>query len=306
MGGVVDSVMDVVSKVTEKAGDVIEKKITGFIENPLPTLETMALEAAGIPEPIASAMVTAANGGDLNDIAKSAATSYVSGQVSGMAGGYAKEAGKAAGWSDDIVKIASSASGAAASAVTKALSSGKSFEDALKAGLQSAGIESAAEFAGQTAADIEEAPPPPSEKTTQQQLPPTDESEFPDVGTIQDTESKAPESEYATDEAFAKKFKEGKDVDYSKYFDTGTDKTVKGLVRGGLSELLKPSGISGVYPSKTSTVLSPDVATQVRTVGTTGLGAFRGAGEIEPQATGKPRQQVWNEASLRLKDALGA
>jgi hypothetical protein len=36
-----------------------------------------------------------------------------------------------------------------------------------------------------------------------------------------------------------------------------------------------------------------------------GLTSYRGAGEIEGQKTGKPRQNVWNEASLRLKDALG-
>lgn len=35
------------------------------------------------------------------------------------------------------------------------------------------------------------------------------------------------------------------------------------------------------------------------------LTAVRPAGETEGTATGKERQQVWNEASLRLKDALG-
>lgn len=38
---------------------------------------------------------------------------------------------------------------------------------------------------------------------------------------------------------------------------------------------------------------------------TSGLTSYRGAGEIESQSTGKPRRNVWNEASLRLKDALG-
>jgi hypothetical protein len=36
-----------------------------------------------------------------------------------------------------------------------------------------------------------------------------------------------------------------------------------------------------------------------------GLTASRGAGEIEGVESGKKRQNVWNEASLRLKDALG-
>lgn len=38
---------------------------------------------------------------------------------------------------------------------------------------------------------------------------------------------------------------------------------------------------------------------------TVGLGAFTPAGELEPGGSAKPRQSVWNEASLRLKDALG-
>jgi hypothetical protein len=36
-----------------------------------------------------------------------------------------------------------------------------------------------------------------------------------------------------------------------------------------------------------------------------GLTSTRGAGEIESKETGKARKNVWNEASLRLKDALG-
>jgi hypothetical protein len=38
---------------------------------------------------------------------------------------------------------------------------------------------------------------------------------------------------------------------------------------------------------------------------TTGLTAARGAGEIEDPSTGKKKRKVWNEETLRLKDALG-
>jgi hypothetical protein len=38
---------------------------------------------------------------------------------------------------------------------------------------------------------------------------------------------------------------------------------------------------------------------------TTGLTASRGAGEIEDPSTGKKKRKVWNEETLRLKDALG-
>jgi hypothetical protein len=54
---------------------------------------------------------------------------------------------------------------------------------------------------------------------------------------------------------------------------------------------------------KSNSVLS--TALNIQPVVTQGLTGFRGAGEIESQQTGKPRKKVWNEESLRLKDALG-
>jgi hypothetical protein len=50
---------------------------------------------------------------------------------------------------------------------------------------------------------------------------------------------------------------------------------------------------------KTAAPFSP----QTRTTG--GLTSVRGAGEIESKESGKKRTNVWNEESLRLKDALG-
>ena len=38
---------------------------------------------------------------------------------------------------------------------------------------------------------------------------------------------------------------------------------------------------------------------------TAGLTSSRGAGEIEGTSTGGKRKKVWNEESLKLKDALG-
>ena len=51
-------------------------------------------------------------------------------------------------------------------------------------------------------------------------------------------------------------------------------------------------------PTKPTSVLG-------QALGTTGLTASRGAGEIEDTSTGKKRKKVWNEETLRLKDALG-
>jgi len=60
----------------------------------------------------------------------------------------------------------------------------------------------------------------------------------------------------------------------------------------------------------TRTVVTPKkppvpVSVLGQALGTTGLTASRGAGEIEDTSTGKKRKKVWNEETLRLKDALG-
>ena len=63
----------------------------------------------------------------------------------------------------------------------------------------------------------------------------------------------------------------------------------------------------GVRPKISSgQVLAQVLGTQPYTsLPTTGLTTGRGAGEIESSETGGKRRNVWNEASLRLKDALG-
>ena len=71
------------------------------------------------------------------------------------------------------------------------------------------------------------------------------------------------------------------------------------VIGGSLSQLFAPSA-GGQQATPTG---APD--TSVTTGTTVGLTGERGAGEIEGQGTGGKRKDVWNEASLRLKDALG-
>lgn len=67
----------------------------------------------------------------------------------------------------------------------------------------------------------------------------------------------------------------------------------------------KPDIFTTTYLSpKTRTAASPTSALG-SALGTTGLTSYRGAGEIEGAGTGKARRKVWNEESLKLKDALG-
>ena len=59
------------------------------------------------------------------------------------------------------------------------------------------------------------------------------------------------------------------------------------------------------YQPRTTTRLGGVAAFAPQTGLSQALTAVRPAGETEGTGTGKERQQVWNEASLRLKDALG-
>jgi hypothetical protein len=64
-----------------------------------------------------------------------------------------------------------------------------------------------------------------------------------------------------------------------------------------------------IYSGKSPSSLGSTLKTQAPfypLAGTTGgLTSTRGAGELESKETGKARRNVWNEESLRLKDALG-
>jgi hypothetical protein len=67
----------------------------------------------------------------------------------------------------------------------------------------------------------------------------------------------------------------------------------------------KPDLFTTTYLSpKTRTAAAPTSALG-SALGTTGLTSYRGAGEIEGTGSGKPRKNVWNVESLKLKDALG-
>lgn len=88
--------------------------------------------------------------------------------------------------------------------------------------------------------------------------------------------------------------------------ETQTEIPAEGKVteKPGASKTPSPITYTGVTPL--SRTLGTSFGGYGSTTGiTTGLAGERGAGEIEGKETGKERQNVWNEASLRLKDALG-
>lgn len=73
VGDVVEAVGDVVEEVVDTVGDVVE----AVVENPLPVLLSVAGAMVGIPPMLTNAVVTAASGGDLVDIALSVGTAYL-------------------------------------------------------------------------------------------------------------------------------------------------------------------------------------------------------------------------------------
>lgn len=73
VGDVVETVGDVVSDTVEFIGDTVQK----VLDDPLPTILSVAGSFVGIPPPVTMAAVTAARGGDLQDIVLSAGAAYL-------------------------------------------------------------------------------------------------------------------------------------------------------------------------------------------------------------------------------------
>ena len=157
-----------VTKAVEKTVEKVEQVGQNIINNPLPIIETTLLTAAGVPAPAASAVVTYANGGSVEDAAKSGAVSFA-GQQAGEAyqpvnpsadnidvgGGFNPATGKgdvataAAATAPTVEK--SAVSGATSGATRAALKGGSASDivtGGVVGGLAGAGGEAASEAAG--------------------------------------------------------------------------------------------------------------------------------------------------------------
>jgi hypothetical protein len=341
------------ARAVEKVASGAEKVVSGAVktveaiaEDPLPFIATVALISVGVPPELAAAAVTAANGGDMDEIVSSAATAYVGGQAAQYAGSSAASAGSSA----TTAKIAASAAGASTATTLKALDDGKPFDEALDAGLKSAVV------SGGTTAVIEGgkaalAPPEtgqgikavPGKGTNlagdQSQVSGiglTDKvptgggqgltvdpssvlytSQFtPSTGRVRGTEEGGLQpayrsgADYLTPESFdtsiagSTPYKEPRTVTQTPepVISKTTETLARPIIAGGLSELF---GFNRNVPGARSAGIAQDMATGTTTGTTVGLTGAGGAGEIESKESGKKRSNVWNEESLRLKDALG-
>ena len=79
-------VLSTVGKAITGVVDAIGNTITNIIKDPLPTLLQVAGMAVGIPPYVTAAVITAAKGGNLEDIALSAAVSYISAEAVSSSG----------------------------------------------------------------------------------------------------------------------------------------------------------------------------------------------------------------------------
>lgn len=77
VGDVVEDVVDFVGDVVEKVGDVVQ----AVIDDPLPVLLSVAGSFVGIPPYVTMGAITAARGGDLEDIALSMGTAYIGSSI---------------------------------------------------------------------------------------------------------------------------------------------------------------------------------------------------------------------------------
>ena len=132
-------------KTVKKVVKTVTKTVENVIKNPLPVIETIALTAIGVPAPVASAVVSAANGGSIENIAKAAIASAASPTIGQMAG----EAVSSATSSPILGQIAASAS----SSVTSAAIRGGDLSQAFVSGVVSSGVSQAYEGIKTAAAD---------------------------------------------------------------------------------------------------------------------------------------------------------
>jgi hypothetical protein len=136
VGDVVESVVDAVGDVVEKVGDVVQ----AVIDDPLPVLLSAAGSFVGIPPWVTMGAITAARGGDLEDIALSMGTAAIGSAVG--AGGFTDSISSTVSSTFIEAGVNETFSQIAADSITKGLVNGTiaevrggSFEDGFAGGV---------------------------------------------------------------------------------------------------------------------------------------------------------------------------
>jgi len=103
VGDVVEDVVEFVGKAVEKVGDVVQ----AVLDDPLPVLLSVAGSFVGIPPFVTMGAITAAKGGDLEDIALSMGTAYFAPQAGNFLSSTVSSAFIDAGFNETFTQIAS-------------------------------------------------------------------------------------------------------------------------------------------------------------------------------------------------------
>lgn len=130
VGDVVEDVVDFVGDAVEKVGDVVE----AIIDDPLPTLLAIGGQMIGIPAPVTMGAITAARGGDLEDIALSMGTAYFAPTVGNAIAGTVSSTFIEAGLNETFSQVAAESISKGLVNGTVAELKGGSFEDGFAGG----------------------------------------------------------------------------------------------------------------------------------------------------------------------------
>ena len=130
VGDVVETVGDVVETVVEKVGDTVQ----AVIDDPIPVLLSVAGSTVGIPPSVTMAAITAARGGDLEDIALSAGTAYFAPQVGSAISSTVSSSFIEAGFNETFSQVASNSISSGLVNGTVAEIKGGSFDDGFAGG----------------------------------------------------------------------------------------------------------------------------------------------------------------------------
>ena len=130
VGDVVEDVVDFVGEAVEKVGDVVQ----AVLDDPLPVLLSVAGSFVGIPPAITMGAITAARGGDLEDIALSMGTAYFAPSVGNAISSTVSSAFIEAGVNEAFTQVASDAISKGLVNGTIAEIKGGDFEDGFAGG----------------------------------------------------------------------------------------------------------------------------------------------------------------------------
>lgn len=130
VGDVVETVVETVETVVETVGNVVE----AVIEDPLPVLIAVAGQMVGIPAPVTMGALTAAKGGDLEDIALSMGTAYFAPSIGSSISSTVSSSFIDAGFNETFSQVASKAISSGLVNGTVAEIKGGSFDDGFAGG----------------------------------------------------------------------------------------------------------------------------------------------------------------------------